>query len=609
VKLVAIDTETSALHPDDGGRAVVLAWAWRDRERRLRSQAIPTAFATNPEWPAFDRDYWEHVCRWLAEQQGIYHNMKFDLLHMWYVLRGMTTPHGDRLAPLHTKWVENCVWDTMLTQKVIAGENSAALKNTARRLWGDRAALEADELDDWFVANCQKTKPRYAEAPWPLVSKYARKDVKLTYRLFEWQYERLQIEGAAARRLVDRELTFARVVLAMEQRGIQFDAEAANQAAEWLLDEQDLVAKSLPFRTTRPAAKAYYFGDLPGALALTPASYTDSGAPALAERDVAELARQGQPYAREFHRHQALKAMVTKWYGPWPRLQGEDGRLRPFFNLTNVRSHRLSVQRVQLQAIPHVRHFVDMELDPGIPLPRELFGAKSGHRLWEVDLAQGEVRIAAAVTGCEAMIRIIETPGSDVHGETTKEVFGIDESDPEWKSKRDIAKRLTFGTIYAAGARKLAETVYKETGIEVSETRMRALIKRYREVFHEFFTYARAAERSVERLGYVTLISGKRRYFNFGAPLWEKAYQAFNAVIQGGLAETMRDVMILVEKELPGRLLLQIHDSLVLELPRRYEGATDKDLAEWVQNEMIGVYEAQFGVRFGAEADLWKNKK
>jgi DNA polymerase-1 len=451
--------------------------------------------------------------------------------------------------------------------------------------------------------------PRYADVPWDMVSKYARQDVKLTYRLFEWQYDWLEIEGGPTeRRLVSRELEFAKVVLAMEQRGIGFDPESAHAAATWLEEQQNAIASALPFRTTLPAAKAYFFGDLPGALHLEPLSYTKKGAPALPERDVADLAAREVPHAKIFHRHQALKAMVTKWYGPWPRLQGEDGRLRPSFNLTNVRSHRLSVQRVQVQAIPHIRHFLDLDLDPGLALPRELFRARPKHRLWEVDLAQGEVRIATAITGCRGMREIISIPNSDVHGETCKRIFGSSPTDPDWKSRRDMAKRLTFGTVYGAGVRKLVDTAYLDTGIRVPESEMRAMVDYYKKEFPEFFQFAREAGRACEQNGYVTLISGKRRYFNFGEPLWEKPHTAFNACIQGGLAETMRDVMILVEKEMPGMLLLQIHDSLVLEIPKRSPDGTDEEHARFARDCMIDVYQKQYGVRFEAEAAPWEDK-
>jgi DNA polymerase-1 len=208
------------------------------------------------------------------------------------------------------------------------------------------------------------------------------------------------------------------------------------------------------------------------------------------------------------------------------------------------------------------------------------------------------------------MKEIISLPGSDVHGETCKLIFGIDEQAPDWKSKRDIAKRITFGTIYGAGARKLAETARLETGIDISEKLMRRMIDSYKDAFPEFFRFMADAERECRKRGFVTLISGKRRYFSFGPPMYEDPRTAFNATIQGGLAETMRDVMIAVEKALPGTLLLQIHDSLVLEIPHRTPaGATDADWATTAREIMINTYEKQYGVPFQAEAARWEDKQ
>ncbi len=607
----ALDTETSALHPDDGGRAVVLAWAWRTPEGKLRSRAVPTPHATNPEWPRLGVDEWRKIVQGLAnrESQLVFHNAKFDLLHLDYILRGQVQPRGERLRPIHEALVENTVWDTMLAQKVISGENSAALKTTAARLWGEAETAEADELEEYFIQKRQKTKPLYAEAPWDLVKRYARKDVKLTLRLFEWQQEYLAgCARPSTRALVARELAFMKVVLAMEQRGVAFDADRARESSELLQPAIQRVASQLPYRPTLPAAKTYYFGSPgEGGLGLQPKSLTKKGAPALSERDVGAMAQEGVPYAAELHRYQALMAMNTKWFVPWPRMMGEDGRVRASFNLTNVRSHRLSVQRFQVQAIPHIRHFVDLELPEGVALPRELFRAKPGYRLWEIDLSQGEVRIATAITGCRAMNEAIQS--TDVHGETCKRMFGVTEEAPNWKSRRDMAKRLTFGTIYGAGPQKLADTAYLDTGVRIPVSEMKRMVDDYKRVFPEFFIYARQAERSCERLGYVTLVSGKRRYFNFGAPLWEKAYRAFNAVIQGDLAETMRDVMIKVEREIGGVLLLQIHDSLVVELPRRSPDGTDTEHAQFIRDIMVNTYHRQYGVVFDAEAGLWEDKK
>lgn len=621
--IYALDTETSGLHPDDGAQVLVLAWAWRDVDQRLQARAIPSPFAANPDWPSCDIEEWRQVASVMGapQQHLIFHNSKFDLLHMERALRGDIQSHQGKLRPVYRAWEENTFWDTMLAQKIIDGENSAALKTTAARLWpNSRATRAADELEEWFVQHRQKTRPRYGEVPWDLVARYARQDVRLTYRLWEWQVRILEEEfGASTRGLIRRELEFVKVLLRMEQRGIGFDVATCVESREWLEGELRNVASHLPFRTTLPAAKAFFFGHGTTEwvrngrvrrirhLGLRPLSLTKSGAPALSERDVSALAKAGHPYAATFHRHEALKSMIAKWYAPWPKLVGLDGRLRPAFNPTRVRSHRLSVERVQVQAIPHIRHFRDMGLPDDVALPRQLFIPRPRHRLWEVDLSQGEVRIATAVTGCKAMRRIIES--ADVHGETCKEIFGIDESSPVWSSQRDMAKRLTFGTIYGAGAKKLAETAYLDTGIEIPVAMMQRLVDRYKETFPEFFVYAREQERFCQHNGFIVLVSGKRRYFRFGAPLWEKAHTAFNGVIQGGLAETMRDVMITVEKALPGCLLLQIHDSLVLEIPKNpAPGATDADWAETCRQIMINTYTQQYGVPFDAKAARWEDK-
>jgi DNA polymerase I len=548
---------------------------------------------------------------WLAapHRQLLWHNAKHDLRQFDYAARGLLRPHpcpadGEpRYRHLTDQLLDNTVWDTMIAQKVMEGSTSAGLKPTAERLWGPESVRSEQAIEDWFKKNRMMTKPdRFARLPWELVEPYARQDVRLTYRLFEHQQAALEEDSdLRTERLIEREMAFMRVLYRMEQRGIGFDSESSKEAETALRAEMAELARRLPFRPTLPAAKKYYYEELKYA----PRNLTKKGAPSLAERDLETLAEAEAPFADVLLRHEALKSAVGKWYGAWPRLVGEDGRLRPIFSQTSVRSMRLSATRVQLHAIPHERHFKALGLDRlGVVQPRELFQAKPRHELWEVDLSQGEVRIAAAVAQCKAMREIVST-SSDVHGDTAKRVFKIDETAPDWKSKRDIAKRITFGTIYGAGARTLAETIFKETGIRIPESDMFAMVDMYKATFPEFYRFAREQQLLLEERGYVTLISGKRRYFNFGNPLWENPKDAFNAVIQGGLAEVMRDAMIRVEQELPGTLLLQVHDSLLAEFPKK----TAERQAEEIRQILIYEYEKAFKIPFNADAARWKDKK
>ncbi len=629
---VACDTETSAKHPDDGGRVVALSVAWR-KDGKLVSRAWASPFATRDDWPGLNTEQWCKLVQWLADprRQLIFHSAKFDLLQLYWSTLGILSRNpapGDGDAPywhIHNDLVAHCHWDTLLAQKIMEGYAAAGLKPVAERLWGSGSVRQETAIEEYFARHRIKTKPdRYARLPWNMIEPYARQDARLTLRLFEWQQEQLYSSGNHRDlKLIERELAFMKIVLQMEIRGIGFDTQSSLECVPVLQRRMREIADLLPFRPTPPGAKKYFFGDISsGGQGLEPIDRTKTGQPSLTERELDALARERRPGAALYAVYEKYKSAIGKWYGGWPALAGQDPqgrpRLRPSFNLVRVRSARLSAERVQLHAIPHARHFEVGEWQDQLPrfsdgdtrfwpvtFPRDLFEAKPKHELWEVDLSQGEVRIAAALAHCKAMCAIVSQPGADVHGETARLIFQIDKSDPHFKARRDIAKRINFGMIYGAGARTLTEVVYKETGIQVTEEEMREILDSYRERFPEFYRYAYEQATLLEERGYVIIRpSGKKRYFQFGAPLWESPKDASNAMIQGGLAEAMRDAMIEVDREMPGCLLLQVHDSICLELPKK----NAEGMAERARQILINVYERSFRIAFDASAERWADK-
>jgi DNA polymerase I-like protein with 3'-5' exonuclease and polymerase domains len=141
-----------------------------------------------------------------------------------------------------------------------------------------------------------------------------------------------------------------------------------------------------------------------------------------------------------------------------------------------------------------------------------------------------------------------------------------------------VAKRLVFGNLYGAGVRTLREQIRLFTGVDYSEADTRGLIDQFDAAFPELRRASRRAQRKADRglggVGYVDIkVSGRRRYFGYG----ERSHKAWNAVIQGSVAELMKFWMLDTEARWPGVLVLQIHDSMVLELPT---GEAERALGE-----------------------------
>lgn len=611
--IVALDTETSGLHFDDGARVAVVSLAWFD-QGRLESVALPFDQGHVPGKPGakaqlFPPDYnlsqteWERLLEWLQTRRLVMHNGKFDL-HM------MRT--GTRLWP-GVDLEPQLVWDTILVNRVLDPEHPTGLKPTAERFG---FGLGGDERDaETRIKKAAKTEARGLPQDyrydlvddWPLVERYARLDAEFTLQLFQLQHDRI-VQGEGSFALADRELQVSKTLYRMEQRGIGFRRKAARRAADVIRQRRDAIAAGLPFEPSLPAAKRYWFEEIVDGREPRLMAYavTPTGKPQLNKDVLKRMADDGVEWAKEWTEYTRLDKMLSMWYVGWADMCGTDGRLRTTFNQLRMQeddanakgtvSGRFSVERVQLQAIPH-----DYQLAEGITPVRALFRAAKGKELWEIDLAQAEVRVASSITKCKPMIDGI-IQGDDAHTIVTKRVFGIDPSHPEWDFYRSVGKRLVFAMIYGAGKLKVQEQILFFTGRKVAFETVDEWVTKFRNDFPEFPRYARRLSNRVEKGRTVRLVSGLVRHFQ----PYEQTHKAFNAEIQGGVAESMKDWMVWVEESHPGVMLVQIHDSLILEVPKGLRG-------EMVTTEVVKageqIFERQFpGVPFKAEAKRWTDK-
>lgn len=613
---VAIDTEDSGLHSDDwdkhppeGARVAVVSLAYRDPETgTVRSQAIPFDQGVNelplgpkeiparhakrlakwPDWareevapnrPAEDFQTLLKIL-WDNNLSLIYHSAKFDMAMLRAGLRGIS---GIDLQSLF-------YWDTQLVQHVVEPQMPTALKATAVRLMLTDAGSEDAEqkaLAPWLGPKTGKNAdPRFDLVPWTMMEPYARVDAELTLALYEHQMNNYNPEeDLGLFHHIGREFDLMKTLYRMEARGIGFDADRCTKSAEVLHAELDTLAERLPIKggTGRPtpnAARKFFFTD--AGRAPFKDKMTEGGQPKVDEEVIARLVKEGVPYAEMYERHEGVKSALSKWYDSWPRLVGRDGRLRTSHKQGTVVSGRLAVGRVQLQAIPHSYLLPDVE---GIEPVRSLFQAKSDHELWEFDVSQAEIRVATAMAKCEPMLDGIRN-GDDSHSIACKLMFGIEEDHPDWDRKRQVSKRCNLGILYGAGAKTIREQILKFTGIDYPLSQVKEWIDQWKAAFPEFDRALRDAARLAERLGFVVLYNGRERWFSD----YEPTHKGFNQLVQGSLAEVMKDLMVQVDVRWPGELLLQIHDSLLLEVPE----PKVRVRSEQVRELMVQGFESAF---------------
>jgi DNA polymerase I len=272
--------------------------------------------------------------------------------------------------------------------------------------------------------------------------------------------------------------------------------------------------------------------------------------------------------------------LLNTYLGPLPTLIGEDGRLHTTFNQTVAATGRLSTTSPNLQAIP-IRTELGREI-------RSAFVAEPGHKLLSADYSQVELRILAHVSG-EPKLREAFEAGEDIHAATAAEVLGKERA-ALTKDERNVAKMVNFGIIYGISSFGLSEN------LEISREDAQAYIDAYLARFPHVQDFIQRTIEQATRDGYVTTLLGRRRPVpeirasnRQTRSLGERL--AVNSVMQGTAADIIKKAMVAIHRRLrdegrAARLVLQVHDELLLEVPEAEVSAA----RELVRAEMCDAY-------------------
>jgi DNA polymerase-1 len=294
---------------------------------------------------------------------------------------------------------------------------------------------------------------------------------------------------------------------------------------------------------------------------------------------VLEALREAHPIVEKILQYRELTKLKSTYIDPLPDLiHPKTGRLHTRFNQTATATGRLSSSDPNLQNIP-VRTSLGQRI-------RRAFIAEEGWLLVALDYSQIELRVLAHLSGDENLIRVFQE-GRDIHTETASWMFGVPREAVDPLMRR-AAKTINFGVLYGMSAHRLSQ----ELAIPYEEAQ--AFIERYFQSFPKVRAWIEKTLEEGRRRGYVETLFGRRRY----VPDLEARVKsvreaaermAFNMPVQGTAADLMKLAMVKLFprlEEVGARMLLQVHDELVLEAPKERAEA----VARLAKEVMEGVY-------------------
>lgn len=486
------------------------------------------------------------------------HNAKYDMAVMRRVgieVRGVT-------------------FDTMLAEFLIDPSVRVGLKS----LVASRLGIEMTEIS--ALLGTGRKQITMDLVPLEDAAPYAAADVDMTLQLMKKQTPLLKERGV--HKLFDEiEIPLIPVLLDMEWAGVLIDTTRLGKMSKRLGKRLEKIKTEvyefvgLEFNINSPAQ----LGDaLFGKLQLEPPGgirKTRTGKVSVAAH-VLESMRGMHPSIELILEHRQLSKLKGTYLDALPKLvDPRTGRVHTSFNQVGAVSGRVASQDPNLQNIP-IRTKLGRQV-------REAFIVEDGWQMIAADYSQVELRVVAHITNDPGLSTAFAS-NLDIHRATAATVLGI-APDSVTSDQRSLAKRVNFGLLYGMGANSLAQ----QAGISLKEAKK--FVAAYFGGFPKVKQYIDETKQIAKDKGYVETLLGRRRYFPILSTQTRDARtnimqrsaerEAINHPIQGSAADILKIAMIrihntLKKKKYKARLLLQVHDELILEAPDKEVKAVAK---------------------------------
>ncbi len=536
-----LDTETTALEAIDA-ELVGVALAVEEE----RAWYVPVAHAAD-DAPQLDRETVLEAIRDLLADDSLTlvgQNLKYDLT----VLANYGVRSANRLA------------DTMLASYLLNPAQRHNLDALAQEHLGYAMLSYSTVTDD--------AEKNFADVAVADATRYAGEDADITLRLAHRLLPRLENEGMAAL-FSEVETPLIPVLVEMERTGIRVDpAVLAGLSDEFggklhRLEEEIHALAGESFNIASPKQLQHILFDK---LELPPVKKTKTGPST--DQSVLERLADKHPLPEKILAYRGFAKLRSTYVDALSKLiRADTGRVHTSFNQSVAATGRLSSTNPNLQNIP-------IRTEEGRRI-RTAFVPAPGWTLLSADYSQIELRLLAHISRDPVLIEAFRT-GQDVHARTAAEIFDTD-MDAVTSEQRREAKTINFGIIYGMGAQRLART------LRIPFKTAQEYIAQYFARYQGIKAYMDEVVASAREYGYVTTLRGRRRYV---PDLHSKSSQllsaaervAINTPIQGTAADIIKLAMLAIAARLRtsglrARMLLQVHDELLFEVP---EDETDR---------------------------------
>jgi DNA polymerase I len=448
--------------------------------------------------------------------------------------------------------------DTLLQSYVLESHRTHDMDSLALRHLGIKT-IKYEE-----VAGKGAGQIGFDEVALAQAAEYAAEDADITLRLHQALYPQVAADEGLKRVYSDIEVPTSRVLRKMERTGVLIDAEKlrlqSNEIATRLI-ELETEAYTLAggeFNLGSPKQIGQIFFEK---LQLPVVKKTPSGAPSTDEEVLQKLA-EDYPLPKLLLEHRGLSKLKSTYTDKLPRMvNAQTGRVHTNYAQAVAVTGRLASNDPNLQNIP-VRTAEGRRI-------REAFIAPPGHKLVSADYSQIELRIMAHISGDASLLRAF-AQGEDIHRATAAEIFSVTPLEVS-SDQRRVAKVINFGLIYGMSAFGLA------ANLGITRDAAKLYIDRYFARYPGVASYMDETRASAKSKGYVETVFGRRLWLpeiNGGnGPRRQAAERAaINAPMQGTAADLIKKSMIAVQDWLEAsntgtRMIMQVHDELILEVP------------------------------------------